>query len=161
MSTVKTQGTELYVSDNVSVPAVPVMVKMKCPTGVSGLGGAADQIDTTCLDDNDRTFEKGLGNPGQVTVPFNLHPNAASHQLLFDLKDSGETLAWLMALSDGTNQPTLDSDGVFVPPATRSSVVFDAYISDVNIDVATNEIVRGTLILQRSGTVTWSWKTPV
>jgi hypothetical protein len=160
MTTVKTQGTELYLSDTVTVPLTPAMVKMTCPTGISGLGGPSDQIDTTCLDDTDRTFEKGLGNPGQVTVPFNLHPDNASHQLLFDLKDSGETISWLMGLSDGTNQPSIDSDGIFVPPTERSAAVFSAYISDVNIDLATNEIVRGTLTLQRSGSVTWAWKTP-
>jgi hypothetical protein len=35
-----------------------------------------------------------------------------------------------------------------------------AYIADVTIDVATNEIVRGTMVLQRSGAVTWNWNGP-
>jgi hypothetical protein len=155
----KTQGTELFFVDDLT-SSVPAIVKLVCPTGVSGLGGAADQIESTCLGDLvDKAFVRGLGNPGQVSVPFNLDPQAASHQLLFDLKDAGTTISWLAALSDGTAAPTqVDSNDVIVPPATRTSFGFLAYVSDVNIDIATNEIVRGTLTLQRSGVVTPTWK---
>jgi hypothetical protein len=155
----KTQGTELFFVDDLT-SSVPAIVKLVCPTGVSGLGGAADQIESTCLGDLvDKAFVRGLGNPGQVSVPFNLDPQAASHQLLFDLKDAGTTISWLAALSDGNAAPTqVDSNDVIVPPATRTSFGFLAYVSDVNIDIATNEIVRGTLTLQRSGVVTPTWK---
>jgi hypothetical protein len=153
---VKTQGTELYYVDPTN--SVPVAVKLACPTGITGLGGATDQIDTTCLGDNERTFVQGLANPGQVSVPFNLNPQDASHQDLFDLKEEGNNLNWIVCLSDGSAAPTLNSDDEFVPPSNRTSFSFVAYISDLNIDLATNEIVRGTLTLQRSGAVTPSWK---
>jgi hypothetical protein len=155
----KTQGTELFFVDPLT-SSVPAIVKLTCPTGISGLGGAADQIESTCLGDLvDKTFERGLGNPGQVSVPFNLDPQAVSHQLLFALKDSGENISWLAALSDDDTPPTtMDSFDVIDPPVGRTSFGFIAYISDVNIDIATNEIVRGTLTLQRSGIVTPTWK---
>jgi hypothetical protein len=158
MSTVKTQGTKLYFVDSLT-STVSAIVELACPTGVTGLGGAADQIETTCLGaTTDRTYTRGLGNPGQVSVPFNLIPTAASHQLLFDLKEVGTTISWLACLSDGTAAPTVvDSNDKIVPPAGRTSFGFDAYIADVNIDIATNEIVRGTLTLQRSGPVTATW----
>lgn len=148
---VKTQGTELFLIN------VDTIVKFACPTGITGLGGATDQIDTTCLGNNERTYVQGLANPGQVSVPFNFDPTQASHQILFDLKEAGNNLDWLIGLSDGTNQPTLNSIDEFVPPTARTSAQFIAYISDVNIDIATNEIVRGTLTLQRSGAVTWNF----
>lgn len=148
---VKTQGTELFFIN------VDTIVKFACPTGITGLGGATDQIDTTCLGDNERTYVQGLANPGTVSVPFNFDPSQTSHQDLFDLKEAGDNLNWLIALSDGTNQPTLDSNDEFVAPSSRTSAEFVAYISDVNIDVATNEVVRGTLTLQRSGAVTWNF----
>lgn len=158
MSSVKTQGTKLYFVDALTTPLVPAVVELACPTGVTGLGGAADQIETTCLSaTTDKTFTRGLGSPGQVSVPFNLIPSAASHQLLFDLKEAGDTISWLVCLSDGTAVPTTLSGGAIVPPADRTSFGFLAYIADVNIDVATNEIVRGTLTLQRSGQVTATW----
>jgi hypothetical protein len=160
IGTVKTQGTELFFINTLGSPA-DEMVKLSCPTGVTGLGGAADQIEDTCLDTvGDKTFKPGLGNPGQVSVPFNFIPTDSGHQVLFELKTAGDVLHWLLCLSDGTADPTI-ALGVFVPPANRTSIGFDAYIADVNIDVATNEIVRGTLTLQRSGEVVGHWNAPV
>ena len=152
---IRTQGTELYFADSVNYSNV-TLVKLTCPTGISGLGGPRDQIDTTCLDViGDKTFVAGLGNPGQVTVPFNLIPRNGSHQSLFAWKASGALMKWLVCLSESTTPPTADTDGNFSKPTDRTTIEFSAYVSDVNIDVATNEIVRGTLTLQRSGDVTF------
>ncbi len=158
VTTVKTQGTKLYFVDTVT-SSVGAIVELACPTGITGLGGAADQIETTCLNaTTDRTYVRGLGNPGQVSVPFNLIPTNTSHQVLFDLKEAGTVTNWLACLSDGTTAPTsLDSNDKMVAPAGRTSFGFDAYIADINIDIATNEIVRGTLTLQRTGAVTATW----
>ena len=66
---VKTQKSELFFVDALSSSEAAVM-KMVCPTGITGLGGAADQIETTCLDnEEDKSYARGLGNPGQVSVP--------------------------------------------------------------------------------------------
>lgn len=154
---VKTQGTKLWFI-NTATTTNNDFSTMVCPTGISGLGGAADQIDDTCLDaTEDRTFVRGLGNPGQVSVPFVFKPSEASQQDLFDLKASGTTIPWLVGFSDGTAAPTVAADE-FVPPSTRTCFGFKAYIADVTIDIATNEVVRGTLTLQRSGVVTTHWK---
>lgn len=160
LGVVKTQGTELFLVDTLT-SSIAALVKLACPTGISGLGGAADQIEDTCLDNTtDKTYQRGLGNPGQVSVPFNLVPRDVSHQLLFDLKDAGSVLKWIACLSESSTDPTLDTDGAIVPPADRTSFEFDGYISDVAIEIATNDIVRGTLTIQRSGGVTPNWYTP-
>lgn len=152
---VKTQGSELFFVFSSAV------VKLSCPTGITGLGGAADQIEDTCLDTTgDKTYQRGLGNPGQLTVPFNLIPRETSHQNLFTLKDAGTVIPWIVCLSESATDPTLDTDFEFIAPADRTSFAFAAYVADVVIDVATNEIVRGTLTLQRSGSVTPTWYTP-
>lgn len=152
---VKTQGTALYFA-----AGDPLAVnKMTCPTGINGLGGARDQIDDTCLDDTeDRSFVGGLGNPGTVSVPFVLKPTEADHHELFELKESGEKITWVIGLSDGTGAPTLGVDDEIEPPTARTTATFTAYVADVNIDIETNEVVRGTMELQRSGRVNWNWK---
>ncbi|WP_064746809.1 phage tail tube protein [Lysobacter antibioticus] len=163
IGTLRTQGTELFFVDSLS-SSVAAVIKLACPTGITGLGGAADQLEDTCLDNiDDKTYKRGLGNPGQVSVPFNFIPSNSSHQVLFDLKESGDVIQWLIGLSDGTADPTLDSNDNIVPPPApqRTSLGFDAYIADVNIDIATNEIVRGTLTLQRSGPVRTYWNGPI
>lgn len=157
---VKTQGSELFIADTLS-SSVAAVLKMACPTGITGLGGPADQIDTTCLDNTeDRSFARGLGNPGQVSVPFILKPWETSHQVLFDLKEAGDTLSMMICLSDGSDPPTLDSNDALAAPADRTSFGFSGYIADVNLDIATNEVVRGTLTVQRSGAVTPYWNGP-
>jgi len=153
----KTQGTHLYFVK----PGSPTgtAVKVTCPTGVSGLGGAADQIDTTCLDDIERNFVRGLGNPGQLTVPFVLKAGDASHKDLFTLKDSGDTLNWMICMSDGTAAPTVTaSSNSFAALTTRSNITFAGYVSDMALDGTTNEVWRGTLTIQRSGGITINWK---
>ena len=159
MASIKTQGTKLFFIDTLTSDT-PSIVTMVCPTGVTGLGGPADQIDDTCLDATEKSFVRGLGNPGQVSVPFVLKsPVPISHQVLFDLKEDGRDIDWMACLSDGTAEPTLDSNDEFVFPAARTSFLFVGYIADVNIDIATNEVVRGTLTIQRSGVITPNWKT--
>ena len=153
--TVKTQGTELYVIDSSTTDNN--MLKMTCPTGINGLGGPADQIEDTCLDaTTDKTYQPGLGTPGQVSVPFNLvTKNPLSvHQELFAMKDSKLVFDWLICLSESSEQPTLDTDlFAFIKPTTRSTIEFHGFISDLNLDITGNEVVKGTMTIQRSGSV--------
>lgn len=155
---VKTQGTALYFVK----PGTPTgtAVKVTCPTGISGLGGAADQIDTTCLDEQkDRSYVRGLGNPGQVTVPFILKAGDASHTDLITLKESGDLVEWMVCLSDGTVAPTVTaSTNEFAALAGRSHIDFVGYVSDLTLDGATNEVWRGTMTIQRSGSWSVTWK---
>lgn len=161
IGTLKTQGTELFFVD--TIPTVDVIRKVACPTGITGLGGAADQLDDTCLDSQERTFKRGLGNPGTVTVPINFIPSNATHKALTALQADGRNVYWLIGLSDGTAAPaTFNTAGAPIPPAApqRTSIRFYGYVSDFNIDIATNEIVRATLTIQRSGAVEYFWNGP-
>lgn len=156
---VKSQGTHLYFVDRTGAAT---LVKLACPTGITGLtGGAADQIESTCLDEEtDKTFVRGLRSPVAVSVPFNLKPADASQQLLFELQESGQEMDWAALLSDGTDPPTLGASPDFdlMMPATRSGFQFRGYIAEVNIDAAGNDLIRGTLTVQRTGPALPSWK---
>lgn len=157
---IKTQGTELFLLNTINGSAA-VILKMSCPTGITGLGaGAKSQIDVTCLDaTEDQEFIPGLGAPGQVSVPFNFIPTAESHQgVLTELKESGLVFNWLIGFSDGKAQPTVGTDNALEWPTTRTAAKFQAYISEVSIDAATNDRVTGTMTLQRSGRVQWNFK---
>lgn len=157
-SELKTQGTHLFMAYTGGSAAE--VLKFNCPTGITGLGGARSQIPSTCLDETeDEKFVAGLGTPGAVSVPFNFKPSQESHQVvLTTLKETGAEQRWLIGFSDGTAAPTLDSGDDLDPPAQRTSALFTAYVADVTIDVASNEIVRGTMTLQRSGRVEWTFK---
>lgn len=149
----KSQGTELFVIDASVTSSEEELFKMACPTGLQGLlGGAVDQIETTCLDTaGEKEFTAGLGNPNDITVPFNLISRNASHQNLYAWKQSGVTMKWLACLSESATQPTVDTDGNFVKPNDRTTIEFNGFIKDVNLEIGPNDIVRGTMVIQRTG----------
>ena len=153
---IESKGTRLYFAFTPSD-----IHQVACPTAINGLGGPADQIDTTCLSSIEREYRQGLPNPGQVTVPINFIPRSAAHQALIDLKESGNTVSWMNLLSDytGAGPTQVDSNDRLVSPG-ETSAEFLAYVADFTFDVGLNEIVRGTLTLQRSGAVVWDLPTP-
>jgi hypothetical protein len=151
----ETKGTKLYFVDSTGLQVLSV----SCPTGVTGVaGGTKDQIDTTCLDETGdvRTSIGGFADATEVSVPFILYDGDASHQDLFTLKTSGEVVAWMLALSDDTTAPTLASDGL-EPPTNRTTFSWDGYVSNLTIDAAINDVVRGTLTVKPSGSTTPHW----
>lgn len=151
---IKSQGTDLYWASGPTA-----VTRAVCITGISGLGGAKDQIETTCLDNTeDKTFTGGLGTPGQVTVPFNVHKNEISHEDLLALKESGEVVSWGIYSSDSNTAPTAVAS-VMQTVTSRASAIFDGYVSDVTIDIAGNDIWKGTVTIQRSGPVSWDLTT--
>jgi len=147
MPAIKSQKTEIYWAS-----AATAVTKLVCPTNISGLGGARDQVDTTCFDDIERTFLPGLGNPGQVTVAFNVHMGELSHEDVLALKASGAVVSWGIYSSDSATAPTAVGS-VMQTVADRVSAIFSGYVSDVNIDIAGNDIWKGTVTIQRSGEV--------
>lgn len=149
--TITTKGTKLHFAVSASE-----IHTVNCATGIQGLGGPATRIDRTCLDSlTDMEYSQGLRDPGQVTVPINFKPGSASHQALIDLAASGDEISWMITLSDQSTAPSsLDSDSRLVSPGSTTAE-FLAYVADFEIDIQTNEIVRATVQLQRSGAVTW------
>lgn len=142
----KTQGTELWFID----PTGDVVTKVGCVTNITGLTAARDQIETTCLEDQARTYEAGLATPGAAQFGINFDPSDASHVRLHELYVLGTVLAFALGWSDGTVAPTNDSS-LFVLGATRSWITFDGFVSDLPFDFAQNAVVASTVSVQVSG----------
>lgn len=150
-STFETKGTHLYFIDFFS-DTDGVVTKLTCPTGITGLnGGTRDKIDTTCLDETGafRTYIGGFADASEYTVPFILYKGDVGHQALFSLQAAGDVVGWYCGFSDSTAAPTMDSDqDNLVSPNDRTGFSFTGYVSNLTIDLATNEVVRGTLSIQ-------------
>lgn len=143
----KTQGTELWFVD----PADDAIVKVGCPTSIGGISAGRDQLETTCLDSAAREYEAGLATPGQASVGLNFDPADPSHVRLHELYAAGTKLNWALGLSDGIAPPTsVDTDGDFVLPATRSFITLNGYIADFPFDLSLNAVVTSTLSIQVS-----------
>jgi hypothetical protein len=159
---IKSQGTHIYFADTSGASDVN-LIKLDCPTGLTGIGGGPkNPIDTTCLDaTSDRTQVTGLGTPSPITIPVNFIPSSGAHQALVRLKESGDEIQWMALMSDGTMAPTLVADEI-VPPVSpnRTAVEWQASVSEFVIDVQTDDIVKATLTLLRSGGETWHFNGP-
>lgn len=146
-----TKGTQLYMRTTNSNGYT--IVQIGCPTGITGLGGAASQLDDTCLDDLEMQYQPGMPNPGQMTVNLNFDQTKISHQELWDLFNAQTTVHWVVGFSDGKDiPPTVNaSTGVITYPTTRTYVDFDGYIADLPLDFAINSLVKSAMQVQRSG----------
>lgn len=143
----KTQGTELYFID----PDTFAVTKVGCVTALTGLTASRDQIETTCLDSDARTYEAGMATPGAAQFTINFDTGDASHVRLHELYVDGTTLDWALGWSDGTGiAPTSDSTA-FDAPATRSWILFEGFISDLPFDFALNAVVTSNVAIQVSG----------
>lgn len=148
----KAQGSQLYFID----PDTQAVVEVACITELTGLSQARDQIETTCLSDNERTYEAGLATPGQANFGIYPDPREASHIRMHELAVAGTKLDWAVGWSDGTDiAPTgVDTTG-FILPTTRTWLTFNGYISDFPFDFAQNAVVTSNLGIQTSGPTTW------
>ena len=153
-----TKGTELYVWD----PYNAEVLKINCPTAITGLNTPRDQIDTTCLDSDAAESLPGLARPGAASITIQFDPTDDSHIRLYELKidPTVDLLWWAIGFSDGTGIPptSADSSG-WVFPTTRTYLGFEAYITDIPFDFSLNSVVTSTIGLQVSGQPELSRKT--
>lgn len=142
----KTQGTNLYLIDTDGT----TLITVGCVTSISGITASRDQIETTCLEAQARSYEAGMLTPGAANFGINVDPADASHVRLHELYAEGASLKWALGWSDGTAAPTI-SGGDFVLPTTRSWITFEAYISDYPFEFALSAVVASTIAVQVSG----------
>ena len=151
----KTARTSLYFIDPEFDSSGPGIVTVGCPTSITGIGASRDQLEDTCLEDSARSYEAGLGTPGQASFTINFDPSDDSHIRIYNLWKLGTKVDWALGLSDGPAAPaalvppTLDSSD-FDLPTTRSWITFNGYIADVPLDLALNAFVTATVTVQVS-----------
>lgn len=150
--TIKAQGTDLYAID----PATGTLLDVGCITSIDGIDTAIDQIETTCLNDQARTYEAGLATPGAATFGLQFDPADPAHIRLHQLKTAGTTLQWAIGFSDGVDVvPTVGTDSAgndeFVLPATRSWLTFEGYMNSYPFTFGLNTMVTSTVGIQVSG----------
>jgi hypothetical protein len=157
---VLTQGTQIYFIDPALDSNGAGVREIDCATTFSPGGNPADQIEDTCLAATTRSYKPGLRTPGQATLGLNADPENESHVRMHQLSESDPSpmLKWAIGWSDGTSEPTLDSNDDFVLPTDRTWFVFEGYISDFPFDFAANTVVTTQATIQRSGGSSWIGK---
>lgn len=162
---VLTQGTQLFLIDPEFDSNGPGVREVECITALNPGGNPADQVEDTCLSATTRSYKKGLRTPGQATGTLNADPQNESHIRLYELSedDSDTILDFVVGWSDGpkdangtpTALPTLDSNGDFVLPTTRTWFRFQGHVTDFPFDFQANAVVATNFTIQRSGRGFW------
>jgi hypothetical protein len=144
----KTQGTKVYFIDE----ANGVVLGLGCATAIGGVSATRDQRETTCLEDEARTYEPGMKTPGQASVSINFDPADASHVRLYELYQAGTSFDIAVGMADGTEAPTVDSNNDFVFPVTRTWLSFiGCYVADMPLDFQLSANVVSAISFQLSG----------
>ncbi|NBF13091.1 phage tail tube protein [Pseudomonas sp. Fl4BN1] len=154
------QGTQVYALVPPLTGTGPMTVmEVECATSFDPGGSPAEQIEDTCLSDQERTYKKGLRTPGQASLGLNADPNNASHIRLHQLSetDGDTTIKWVVGWSDGKGiEPTVSKEGDdFVLAKTRTWFTFEGYVADFPFTFAQNAVVASTVSIQRSGGSAW------
>lgn len=144
---IKTAGTVLYTID----PLDDSVLIVGCVTSIDGIDTTLEQNETTCLSNTTRTYMAGLATPGAASFGLNFDPADDSHVRLHALKVAGTSLPWAVGFSDGTAPPTVDTDGDFILPTTRSWITFDGFMNSYPFSFALNAVVTSTVGIQISG----------
>lgn len=150
---IKTQGTGLWTIDPVS----KLLLDVGCVTQITGIDSTLDQIETTCLGDDTRTYVAGLATPGTASFTIQFDPQNPVHIRLHQLKIAGTTLSWILGFRNDDAEVipaiTTDSSGdtVFDPQPTRSWLAFDGFLNAFPFDFSQNAVVTSALGVQISG----------
>lgn len=159
-----TQGTEVYILvASETNPGEKRVVQIECPIAFQPGEDTADQIDTTCLGADSRSFLDGLRTPGQGTLTINADPRSASHLLLDRLTkgrtpDGKDPIKWAVGWSDGKGiPPTLNAnkDGWVLDDTKRTWLEFEATVSTFPFDFTGNAVVATACTISRSGDSEW------
>lgn len=135
---VKTQGTKLKLAGTSSPITYTAMANV---TSISGLGGQKGDIDITNFDSTAKEFLTGLEDPGQVQVEINYSPSDTTQNTLWTLKDSGDLRSWRIQLSGASPAPYFG---------------FSATVQQFQVNFQTDDVVRATVTLRVSGSITKS-----
>lgn len=153
---VRTRRTSLYFID----PQDGQLMTVGCATSITGLSAPREQLEKTCLEDDDAQYEGGIKRPGAASITLNFDPADSSHLRLQELYDEGVNVKWAIGWGDGPAAPaalvppTIGSDGDFDFPDARTYTRFEGYVADLPTDFALNTFVTGTMSIQLSGTRT-------
>lgn len=163
---VLTKNTRLYFTSSADASSNDadgvVIHRVYCPTGIQNIGGGQKPtIGVTCLDSERQEYKGGLPDNEAMTIPFNVAMRSAAYQALLDMFENGdpENLSSFMIVypsadgSPGTAPTAIDGDGMLVSPGPSTEAVM-GYVANMTKEVAVNEIVRGTITIQTSG----SWR---
>jgi|SRR6056297_279618 len=150
MATLKTQGSELFLLD--ATDTGNEVRKIGQITGFSGVGsGTSSEITTTNMDSTAVEIVVGLKDNGTISFNLDWDPADESHTTLNSLV-GGANKRFIIGASESAADPSYTS--TFTIPTDRTTLDFQAGITQFQLDASTDDVWRGTVQLRVSGAIT-------
>ncbi len=155
---IKTQGTDLYFID----PEDGSLVEIACTTSIDSAGATRGVFTVPpCLSDTTGSASKAPGEltPATLTFGLNADPTEESHLRLHELLVEGtENVKFALGWSDGTADPTVNSNQGFVTPTSRTWLTFSGFVSAFPFNFAANAVVATTVSIELDAPEVWTAK---
>lgn len=144
------RGTEIWFYDSEESK----VVKVGCPTSLSGIDGARDQVEVpACLDAEDKEFLAGQITPGTAAIDINYDPKTVSHTRMHELYREGKVLPFVVGMAGSKTAPTWGlSDDDWDLPTDRSFLKFTGYFANYSFEFPSGGTVSSAIPVQMSTT---------
>lgn len=156
---IRTQGTDLYFID----PEDGSLVEIACTTSIDSAGATRGVFTIPpCLGDTSGAASKSPGEltPATLTFGLNADPTEESHLRLHELLVEGtEEVKFALGWSDGTADPTVNSNQGFITPTSRTWLTFSGFVSAFPFNFAANAVVATTVSIELDAPEVWTAKT--
>ncbi|WP_250162205.1 phage tail tube protein [Psychrobacter sp. WY6] len=152
---VLSQGTKVWIKHG----DTPELTKMICITNIQIGDDSDNDIDDTCLEEEDVTTSvAGLTTPGEGSISINTDPKNATHMTLLQLASEKAVIEVFIGWSDGTVEPTLATDTVTLPEG-RTWTSFVTQLKDTNPTFEPNDLVKHAIPMKRQSKAITAFKT--
>ena len=122
MARIKSQGTKIYAL------IAGAIVRFTCYNAIDLGSDSTSKIDVTCLDDDEKSYEKGMVDPGEGSLTVQLDDENTSHAKALSLAETGEEVEWFVGSKGDSAEPTVTGSTVTLPE-TRNWATFTGYLN--------------------------------
>ncbi|XGB23802.1 hypothetical protein KX924_13825 [Streptomyces sp. II-2-2-2] len=149
MGVLKSKHSQLFIA----IGAAEV-IKVTRLRSVGFPDGQASEIDISDFDDDWDQFVAGRKATGSTTIEINYDP--VDHEKIEALHETGAVVDFLVAapLSETAGVPKpVAAAGKITPPTTVVSKQFQGFVQNFAVNVADNDIWKGTITIRGTGPV--------
>ncbi|NHB57028.1 hypothetical protein G9F32_03140 [Acinetobacter sp. 194] len=138
MARIKVQKSQLYYHEEGAEDIVAVQCAKELELGTD----TEEDIDVTCLDDDEDNFDPGKKTPGEGSLSIDLDDENASHLQLIALSKASPRIkpTWYLGSSNSDDPPTV-TGGAVTLPSTRTWWVWTGYLK-----LAEKTFVKGQFV---------------
>ena len=125
MARIKVQKSQLYYHEYKATQVESVQCAKELELGTD----AEEDVDVTCLDDDEDNFDPGKKTPGEGSLTIDLDDENASHLKLIELSKTNprKKVTFYLGSSNSDDPPTVTGNVVTLP-TTRTWWVWVAYL---------------------------------